>query len=190
MRRRLHKRHGQALAEASLAVPLVMLVLLGGADGGRAFYYREAVSNAARQGLRLAAAPSQEATGDAACNGRPNTRQTLVAQIPPQPSDPLVVAGGGTIAKGVGLESSTDGTPGTSKAAGTTSQLAVTWDCDASGRAVVNSATTPTDPADPASATIEVRVSYTFVPITPVVVNVLFPNKVITSDVLGRAEYP
>ncbi|HEV8669105.1 MAG TPA: TadE/TadG family type IV pilus assembly protein [Candidatus Limnocylindria bacterium] len=41
---------GQSLVELALALPLLLLILLGLADFGRAFYYTTIISNAARAG--------------------------------------------------------------------------------------------------------------------------------------------
>jgi Flp pilus assembly protein TadG len=47
---------GQSLVEIALALPILLLVLLGLADIGRAFYYTTAVASAARQGAAYVAA--------------------------------------------------------------------------------------------------------------------------------------
>jgi Flp pilus assembly protein TadG len=47
---------GQSLVEVALALPLLLLILLGLADLGRAFYYTTAVASAARQGAAYVAA--------------------------------------------------------------------------------------------------------------------------------------
>jgi Flp pilus assembly protein TadG len=46
---------GQSLVEFALAVPVLLLILLGLADFGRAFYYTTAIANAARAGAEYAA---------------------------------------------------------------------------------------------------------------------------------------
>jgi Flp pilus assembly protein TadG len=46
---------GQSLVEVALALPLLLLILLGVADLGRAFYYTTAVASAARQGAAYVA---------------------------------------------------------------------------------------------------------------------------------------
>lgn len=63
MRRRLphgHERRGrqrgQALVELALVVPVFLLVVFGLFDGGRLVYTNSALSEAAREGARLAAA--------------------------------------------------------------------------------------------------------------------------------------
>jgi Flp pilus assembly protein TadG len=47
---------GQSLVEVALALPLLLLILIGLADVGRAFYYTTAVASAARQGAAYVAA--------------------------------------------------------------------------------------------------------------------------------------
>ncbi len=47
---------GQSLVEVALALPLLLLILVGLADLGRAFYYTTAVASAARQGAAYVAA--------------------------------------------------------------------------------------------------------------------------------------
>jgi Flp pilus assembly protein TadG len=46
---------GQSLVEFALALPVLLLILLGLADFGRAFYYTTTISNAARAGAEYAA---------------------------------------------------------------------------------------------------------------------------------------
>jgi Flp pilus assembly protein TadG len=48
-----HER-GQSLVELALAFPLLLLILLGLADFGRAFFYTSAIANAAREGAAYA----------------------------------------------------------------------------------------------------------------------------------------
>lgn len=61
---------GQSLVEIALALPVLLLVLLGLADLGRAFYYTTAVASAARQGAAYVAAtssPNPSALAQKAC---------------------------------------------------------------------------------------------------------------------------
>ena len=46
----VRRDEGQSLVELALALPLLLLILLGLADFGRAFYYTTIISNAARAG--------------------------------------------------------------------------------------------------------------------------------------------
>jgi Flp pilus assembly protein TadG len=45
---------GQSLVELALAFPVLLLILLGLADFGRAFFYTSAIANAAREGAAYA----------------------------------------------------------------------------------------------------------------------------------------
>lgn len=53
---------GQSLVELALALPLLLVVLLGIGDLARVFYYTTAITNAARVGAAYAAANSTSAT--------------------------------------------------------------------------------------------------------------------------------
>jgi hypothetical protein len=102
---------------------VVLLLALGVTDIGRAFYYREAVTNSVRQALRVAVSPAQQATADSICSstGSGPVAVTVSSPIPP--------AGGpiATIANEAALESSSDGTPAGSVIAGST--LSITFHC-------------------------------------------------------------
>ncbi|MGH2500012.1 MAG: TadE/TadG family type IV pilus assembly protein [Candidatus Limnocylindria bacterium] len=61
--RRAHRdERGQSLVEIALAVPLLLLILVGIADVGRLYFYANAVTNAAREAA-FYAARDPEATG-------------------------------------------------------------------------------------------------------------------------------
>jgi len=68
-KRRRKGLRGQSLVEVAISLPVLLLLALGVTDIGRAFYYREAVTNSARQALRIAVSPPQHATADAVCAG-------------------------------------------------------------------------------------------------------------------------
>jgi len=46
---------GQSLIELALALPLLLMLLLGIVDGGRAYYFATVMANAAREGANYAA---------------------------------------------------------------------------------------------------------------------------------------
>ena len=46
------KRRGQAMVEFALIVPVLVMLTFGMLDLGRAFYFQEAIANAAREGAR------------------------------------------------------------------------------------------------------------------------------------------
>lgn len=61
-----HKRsvHAQSLVEFALLVPLLMLILLGAIDLGRAFSAYVAITNAAREGARYGSAHFRDGSGN------------------------------------------------------------------------------------------------------------------------------
>jgi len=113
---------GQSLVEVAISLPVLLLLALGVTDIGRAFYYREAVTNSARQALRIAVSPSQHATADAVCAGAGGpSAVTVTTAIPP---------GGSSIASIVNiasLESSSNGTAAGSVISGGT--ISITFHC-------------------------------------------------------------
>jgi len=58
----LNDDFGQSLVEIALAMPLLLVILLGLADLGRAFYYTTTIANAARVGAAYAATNASTAT--------------------------------------------------------------------------------------------------------------------------------
>lgn len=60
--RRLRDEHGAQLIEAALVLPLLLLVVLGILDFGMLFWKFEGVTNAAREGARVAILPGYSAT--------------------------------------------------------------------------------------------------------------------------------
>jgi hypothetical protein len=76
--RRMSNR-GQAIAELSLALPVVVMLALGAADLGRAYYYRLPVSAGASAGVRTGAVSSTADIGQAIrsqSSSMPNTAAT------------------------------------------------------------------------------------------------------------------
>ncbi len=53
--RPVNKQRGQGLLEFALVIPVLLLVLLGAADMGQAYYAYTQVTNAAREGARYGA---------------------------------------------------------------------------------------------------------------------------------------
>lgn len=170
----------------ALVLPLFVTLTLGTADGGRAFSYREAVTNAARQALRVAVSSSQQSTGDSACTGSGKTLGTTASV-----STTLPAAGTSsilTIANAAALESSSTGLPAGTAISGAT--LTVTWHCAGNNKAMSNAAATTNDPADAKSDSVEVTVTYPFSLITPFVGRLMNNgNPTIGADVVGRVEY-
>ncbi len=58
----INEQAGQSLVELAISLPVLLLIVLGLADVGRAFYYTSAITNAAREGAIFAS--RQPAAGD------------------------------------------------------------------------------------------------------------------------------
>ena len=170
-------------------LPLFLTLMLGTADGGRAFYYREAVTNAARQALRVSVSASQQATADTACTGKAAGATASVSTTLPAANTSGIL----TIANAAALESSSSGLPAGTAISGAT--VTVTWHCAGGNKAITNATATTTDPASPPSPTlipdsVEVTVSYPFTLITPLVSRLMNSGSpTIGADVIGRVEY-
>lgn len=181
---------GQSLAEAALVLPMFLLLALGVVDLGRAFAFRETVTNATRDSARIATLASQETTGDAACSGISSGSASATAHIPHKSGDsPLIDlsgSGGGTsITLAAALESSATGSVASSDLTG--AAVTVTWNC-LSGKAVTNTTATSRDPNTGfGSATIEVHITFPFTSIVPFATS--FGSPTLEADVFTRAQY-
>jgi len=60
--RRVGNQDGQALIEAALTIPLLLLIAVGIFEFGRAYQTWEILTNAAREGARMAILPSPDPT--------------------------------------------------------------------------------------------------------------------------------
>lgn len=176
--RRQPRSTGQSLVEFALACPVFLLLLVGVGDGGRAFYYQEAVINAARDALRTAV--FSQTSGNTACASHSGVE---VGHIPTVAGDTLDTG----ILNAAALESSSNGSASSSAIVGSGTSITVTWHCSGSS-AYTNSTAQSTDPASSTSAAVEVDIHYKFSLITPLA-GLVFPNTTIVSDVFGRAQY-
>jgi Flp pilus assembly protein TadG len=168
------------LVEVAISLPVILLLALGITDIGRAFYYREAVTNSTRQALRIAVSPAQQANTDAICAGTGSATAITVSSAIP---------GGGSIATIVtnaALESSGNGAPAGSVISGAT--ISVTFHCLA-GAAVTNATSNGAGPWDPGSDSVTVRITYSFPVITPLLWPVTGTSFPITVSSYQRAEY-
>jgi Flp pilus assembly protein TadG len=174
--------HGQSLVEAAVTLPLVLLLALGVIDIGRAFYYREAVTNATRQALRVAVSQNQQATANAICASAGAGPIAVTTTSPITPATASIA----TIVNQAALESSSNGTPAGSAINGGT--ISVTFHCLA-GAAVTNASGNGNGPSDPGSDAVSVTINYSFAVITPLlwpVIGTTFPITVTSAE---RAEY-
>ncbi len=181
-------------------MPLFVVLTLGTADGGRAFAYSEDVTNAARQALLSAeldtisdgTGTSTPVAGTQACTALGTTGTTkavsVTVHVPWSSTTDSSYPYMKTISNAAALESSTDGTTSGTRISG--ASLTVTWHC--SGLAAITNATNGgvTDPAQTGSDSVEVKISYPFTMITPLVSR-LFGSSTphIGADVIGRVQY-
>jgi Flp pilus assembly protein TadG len=172
---------GQSLVEVAISLPVLLLLALGVTDIGRAFYYREAVTNSARQALRIAVSPGQHTTADAVCAGAGGPSAVTVATS--------IGSGGssiGSIVNIASLESSSNGTAAGSVING--GAIAVTFHCLA-GKVITNATSNGAGPLDPGSDSVTVSVTYRLNVITPLLWPVTGTSFPITVTSYQRVEY-
>lgn len=177
---RPRRRRGQSLVELALALPAILFLTVGVADLGRAFFYAEAVNNAARQALRTASQPAQQSTGDTVCNGAAGSASSTT-MLPPTSGTTLF-----TIGNQAAEESTYSGAPASTAISSAT--LTVTWHCSAN-RAITNGTATSTDPMNLGSAAVEVQLTYRMAILTPFLGSFLNSPVPISTDIVGRAQY-
>jgi Flp pilus assembly protein TadG len=173
---------GQSLVEAAITLPLILLLALGVTDIGRAFYYREGVTNSTRQALRMAVSASQQSTANSVCSTVAGGPVAVTATSPIPPSGGSIA----TIANAAALESSRTGAPAGSAIAGAT--LTVTFHC-LNGVAVTNATSNGNGPSDPGSDSVTVKITYTMSVLTPFLSPVVGPSFPVTTTSFQRSEY-
>lgn len=161
------RSRGQSATEMAMAIPILVLLMLGSADLGRAFYLDIAVSSASRAGMRIGIIDNTEDIG-AATRSEPNTA------IPNTAAVWGATAAGGLSGDCVSATQSCGDATGCSSAAFATGQLACfavrkgTYDAVAG---VCNFAASlwNTRPLPGSNDCLGVRVVYRFVPTTPLI---------------------
>ena len=173
---------GQSLVEAAITLPIVLLLALGVTDLGRAFYYREAVTNSVRQALRMAVSSYQHGTADSVCASTSGGPIAVIVTSAVPPSGGAIF----TIANQAALESSKDGTPGGSVIAGST--ISVTFHC-LNGAAIANATGNGGGPLDPGSDSITASITQQMSVITPVLWPLTGPSYPMRVTSSQRVEY-
>lgn len=186
-RRKSERRRGQSLVEFALVGPLLLIFVFGCVDFGRAFFHENQLTNAAREGLRLAILQ------DHLCN-------TL--------NGPLAGCGAGTTSS-VSNETSvcqsiinegalianadwhcSEG--GTLPATGTANNAYVRIDqypSSASSTVACSGSPSASTPRGSGNRSIQVTIDYYYRPMTPFL-NALFPSTFhLEATACGRAEY-
>ena len=148
---------GQSLVEFALVIPLFLLILFGVVDAGRYVYMNSVLSQAAREGARLAAVEASwlgNPTSDPSCN---------------QPGGPVCPANLAAL--------TTDATNAANRMVapfGSVSNLYLS--CNPSGSAPTGAWTSGTACTTNSGATgnvVSVRVVLTFTPLTPIIAQVM-----------------
>lgn len=176
------RSRGQSLVETAITLPVVLLLGLGVTDIGRAFSYRESVTNSVRQALRMAVSSYQQSTANNVCAGTGSGPVAVTVTSPLPPSGGSIA----TIANQASLESSSNGTPAGSVISGAT--LSVTFHC-LNGAGITNATSNGNGPADPGSDSITATITDRISLITPLlwpVIGTSFPVTVTSSQ---RTEY-
>jgi hypothetical protein len=173
---------GQSLVEAAITLPVVLLLALGVTDIGRAFYYREAVTNSARQALRSAVSSYQLPTANNVCAGTGGGPVAVTVTSPIPPSGGLIAS----IANQAALESSSNGTPAGSVISGAT--LTMTFHC-LNGAAITNATANGQGPTNAGSDTITATITQRMNVITPLLWPVTGSSFPITVTSFQRSEY-
>jgi Flp pilus assembly protein TadG len=176
------RQRGQSLVEAAITLPIVLLLALGVTDLGRAFYYREAVTNSVRQALRMAVSSYQHGTADSVCAGTGGGPAAVSV------TSALPGSGGaiGTIASQASLESSRDGTLAGSVLAG--ASMTVTFHC-LNGAAITNATGDGGGPSDPGSDSITAQITMPMQVVTPVLWPMFGGSFPIRASSSQRVEY-
>jgi Flp pilus assembly protein TadG len=177
------RSRGQSLVETAITLPVVLLLGLGVTDIGRAFYYREAVTNSARQALRMAVSSYQQSAANNVCAGSGSgpVAVTVTSALPPAAGSSIA-----TIANQASLESSSNGTTAGSVISGAT--LTVTFHC-VNGAAVTNATATSSAPYSASSDSITATITHRMSVITPLLWPVIGTSYPVTVTTSQRSEY-
>lgn len=154
-RNRARETRGQSLVEFALILPVFLLVLFGLIDAGRFVYMNSVLSQAAREGARVAAVEAgwlgSSATGCDAANGPVCPANVAALKVDVAAAANRMVAPFGSI-----------------------SSSSVYISCDPIGSAPTGSWTGATCASNATSVdVVSIRVLLTFTPITPIVSQIL-----------------
>jgi Flp pilus assembly protein TadG len=153
---------GQGLVEFALVFPVIVLILFGVFDFGRAIYAYNTIANAARQGARVAAV-NQVVTANTRCN------EDMPVENPLDP-DWSVLACAASSAVSLGVQ---------------TSDVVVAYTPPASTPTLA-CPSIPSPPTSPLSVgcIVSVTVKYKWTPNTPVIGNILGPITLVSTSTM------
>jgi TadE-like protein len=190
-------RSGQGMVEFALLVPVLMLMILGIADGARAVYTYNIISNSAREGAREAILAYNQCHNAGAPCSTPPSGTTVVGV------DNAVSRAGAGIVSYVFKDTATD-LPGTAPSCNPVPNQGCVWIF------IVNDDLTPSIPSpgcgpnpptdtysvcdynaskEGGSHDVVVEIEYNFVPFTPLVANALGNSTIMWAKSEMRTEY-
>jgi TadE-like protein len=188
---KLRRRRAQALVETALILPVLVLLMLGSADLGRAFYLKLEMSGASRAGMRMAVLGGVVDIGNA-------------VRSEPNSAIPNTASAWGSMAPGGSYADCTSNTqrcgdpsgcrPGSATAWGGVDQQAcfavrtcLTW----TNGSCASYSTWGVRPNAGADQAVEVFVVYRFLPATPLIANFAGGTGTfyLTADTLGLQLY-
>jgi hypothetical protein len=178
--RNLHRQRSQALIEFALVSPVLLLLLFGIIDIGRAIFYYDTLNHAAREGARTAVRASNQLPTDADVLNTV-TGQMLGAPVSaPCPQGPI--SSGTPPANSAWLYITEPSPPGTVE----TSPLP-----NAPGGEYAANANGGCSAVNPASgnAQLQVTIRFNLVLITPIVAQATANHVVISAAAVYRTEY-
>jgi Flp pilus assembly protein TadG len=167
MLQRLRGRRAQALVETAMILPMLVLLMLGSADLGRAFYLKLEMSGASRAGMRMAVLGQIVDIGNA-------------VRAEPNSAIPNTAAAWGATAQGGSngdCQSATqscgdpNGCPPTAFVAGQQACFAVRTCTNWSNGACATYSAWNVRPSAGVDQAVEVLVVYKFTPATPLIAN-------------------
>jgi TadE-like protein len=188
-RRRGQTSRGTSLVEFALVGPILLLLVFGCIDFGRAYYHMNQLNNAAREGMRLAIlqdhvcntlnGPLGSCTGSSTVSNETTVCQSILNE------GALISTASWHCTEGGTLPASGTGTAGNAyvEIDQFASSASSTVACDSS------LASSTTMPRGAGNRSIEVKIDYYFRPLTPVF-GQLFPSSFhLEATSCGRAEY-
>lgn len=184
------RRRGQSAVEFALVAPLLFLLMFGIVDFGRAMYYQNEITNAAREGARIAILASNP------CNsiyGDPSGDCALPSATPAGPTVcSAAEASGSLIANWTCGDNTSTATPNTMPTSGSPGHAYVdvaqgsTSTCPAPSSSASGVNTTPRSSGN---LLISVTIHYYFQPITPIISSFFPSSFYLSSTVCARDEY-
>ncbi|HKW73504.1 MAG TPA: TadE family protein [Candidatus Dormibacteraeota bacterium] len=178
--RRHHLQRSQALIEFALVSPVLLLLLFGVVDIGRAVFYYDTINHAAREGARVAVRASNQLPVDADVLNKVNGQMFGTPVTAPCPQGPVTTA---TPPENTAWLYITEPNPPTT--------IETTPPPNAPGGEYASTATGSCSALNPATGNqqLQVTIRFNLVLITPVVAQATANHIVITAAAVFRTEY-